>query len=363
MDYKKIYDDLVSKAKQRGLDRDSVDFYTEIHHITPRCMGGSNDEDNLVMLSGREHYIAHMLLWKAYPDNGPLKYAAMMMSNRAICKVNSKVYSALKEEFSEAVSVKRRGKCHRDLMGQRFTRLLVVDMDDCYIAPSGSRQAKWICQCDCGNTVSVVSGSLTTKNTQSCGCLQIERGRELTGENNPFFGRKHTEETKEKFKNRPIRTGEDNPRFGVKLSEEMRLKMSQARKGIPWSESRRANATFKYGEDHHFYGKTHSEEVRKIISEKLRARKVRPWQNLSTATDESLTKWAMCDNYYELWLYFDKPGLKKFTKIYNTLYDDNVSLAFFTHPRLHWLGGWVPNEDEEWLTFKDQFLEGTWQLQ
>ena len=46
------------------------------------------------------------------------------------------------------------------------------------------------------------------------------------------------------------------------------------------------------------------------------------------------------------------------TKIYNELHNDCVSLAFFTNPRLQWTKGWVPNEDSQWLIYKDSHLEG-----
>ena len=34
----------------------------------------------------------------------------------------------------------------------------------------------WKCQCDCGNIVEVRSGSLTTGNTSSCGCINYSIG-------------------------------------------------------------------------------------------------------------------------------------------------------------------------------------------
>lgn len=40
------------------------DEYHERHHIMPKCMGGTNDEENLIDLYAREHYIAHELLAK-----------------------------------------------------------------------------------------------------------------------------------------------------------------------------------------------------------------------------------------------------------------------------------------------------------
>lgn len=69
MNYEKIYNELVEKAKVRGLDKSKHEGYFEIHHILPKSLGGSDDRSNLVMFTGREHFIAHMLLWKAYPES------------------------------------------------------------------------------------------------------------------------------------------------------------------------------------------------------------------------------------------------------------------------------------------------------
>ena len=35
------------------------DEYHERHHIIPKCMDGSNNEDNLIDLFAREHFVAH----------------------------------------------------------------------------------------------------------------------------------------------------------------------------------------------------------------------------------------------------------------------------------------------------------------
>lgn len=55
-----------------------------------------------------------------------------------------------------------------DLIGQRFGRLVVVER-----APNAEnrRGARWLCQCDCGNTCVVRSYSLRSGETKSCGCL------------------------------------------------------------------------------------------------------------------------------------------------------------------------------------------------
>lgn len=43
-------------------DRHSDTVYTERHHIIPRCLNGGDEEENLSVLTFREHFIAHRLL-------------------------------------------------------------------------------------------------------------------------------------------------------------------------------------------------------------------------------------------------------------------------------------------------------------
>lgn len=42
-----------------------------------------------------------------------------------------------------------------DLTNKRFGRLTVVKQDSYHVFPSGKRKIKWLCQCDCGNKISV----------------------------------------------------------------------------------------------------------------------------------------------------------------------------------------------------------------
>lgn len=61
-----------------------------------------------------------------------------------------------------------------DLTGQRFGRLLVRG---CVGTKNGS--TLWLCRCDCGKTSYVVGTNLKAGRTQSCGCLNIDRTREV----------------------------------------------------------------------------------------------------------------------------------------------------------------------------------------
>ena len=55
----------------------------------------------------------------------------------------------------------------RDLTGQRFGRLLVIER-------ANSTRVKWLCRCDCGKSKTIAASSLTCSVTRSCGCLSIE---------------------------------------------------------------------------------------------------------------------------------------------------------------------------------------------
>lgn len=75
MNYKRIYEQIVSRGKKRILEG-----YKERHHVIPRCIGGSDDPENLVDLTPEEHYVCHQLLVKIHPEHPRLVHAIVMMS-------------------------------------------------------------------------------------------------------------------------------------------------------------------------------------------------------------------------------------------------------------------------------------------
>jgi hypothetical protein len=69
----------------------------------------------------------------------------------------------------------RRAHNFKDLTGQPFGRLSVLSLDriEKRPFPSGTKSVPfWHCQCECGNTTSVMAGNLRNGNTRSCGCLE-----------------------------------------------------------------------------------------------------------------------------------------------------------------------------------------------
>lgn len=100
----------------------------------------------------------------------------------------------------------------------------------------------------------------------------------MTGEDNPFYGKKHSEESKKKMSesHKGKYEGENNPNYGKTHSKEAREKISKANKG-----------------------KTVSEEQKRIVSEKLKGSKnpsAKPIRCIETGEIFDCGKYA-CEKY------------------------------------------------------------------
>jgi hypothetical protein len=80
----------------------------ERHHICPKAKDMFFEYENLnlyewnmVMLTKKQHFIAHLLLWKSYPTFKSTMFALWLMSNRTGNKLFSKTYEMVKEEYTE----------------------------------------------------------------------------------------------------------------------------------------------------------------------------------------------------------------------------------------------------------------------
>lgn len=147
--------------------------YHERHHIKPKCMQGTNDKNNLIDLFAREHFEAHRLLALENPDNEKLVYAWWNMSHMNKAKqrnyeITAEEYEEAKLAFSKAIS--------EEMKGRKFSDETLKKMKD------------------------------------------TAKERFIIPENNPMYGKKHSEESKNK-----ISEGNRNP------SKETRRKMSNAK--------------------------------------------------------------------------------------------------------------------------------------
>lgn len=100
MNYQKIYNKIIERARTR-----QIEGYVEKHHIIPRCLGGNDNNKNLVQLTPKEHFICHRLLCEIYPNNDKLKYALFLMSIGKRKKkenhynISCRIYERIKTEW------------------------------------------------------------------------------------------------------------------------------------------------------------------------------------------------------------------------------------------------------------------------
>jgi hypothetical protein len=96
------YQKFIDSRKQRIIPEN---IYIEKHHIIPRSMGGNDLEENLIDLTAREHFIAHLILWKVY--GGSMVTAFYFMQHKGTntckhgCKLTSRQFQLLKENNSK----------------------------------------------------------------------------------------------------------------------------------------------------------------------------------------------------------------------------------------------------------------------
>jgi len=109
MNYQVIYNNIIKRAQIRN---SLHELYTEVHHIIPKCIGGTNCKSNLVNLTPEEHFICHLLLVKIYPANSSLIYAANMMcvNNSSMPRNNNKRYGWLRRKVSESTKSNLAGR-------------------------------------------------------------------------------------------------------------------------------------------------------------------------------------------------------------------------------------------------------------
>lgn len=122
MNYQSIYDKLIDRSKLR-----MVVGYVERHHIVPKCLGGSDDESNIAVLTAREHFVAHQLLVKIHPSSISLIRAANMMTvGKNNSRVTNRKYEWLKIRNSQAVSIQNKERWE---IGEYREKMLAILTD------------------------------------------------------------------------------------------------------------------------------------------------------------------------------------------------------------------------------------------
>lgn len=113
VNYLKHYIKLMRKAEQRGWTKKSAPCYVEEHHIFPTSVFGENRR--VVYLMAREHFIAHLLLWRACrkrygvqhwktAKTGKAVQAMSMKSKHTKDRQTGRLYEIAKKANSESMS-------------------------------------------------------------------------------------------------------------------------------------------------------------------------------------------------------------------------------------------------------------------
>jgi hypothetical protein len=107
MNYVKLYDNLILAARDQQRVK-TTRYEYDRHHIIPRSLGGEDIPSNLVLLTPREHYLAHKLLVKIYSgeDRSKMIYALWWMTKTkkivAGVRITSRDYDRARKMFIEA---------------------------------------------------------------------------------------------------------------------------------------------------------------------------------------------------------------------------------------------------------------------
>jgi hypothetical protein len=96
MDYALAYNRLMANARQRV----AINGYVERHHVLPKALGGTDDSSNLVALTAREHFIAHMLLARIH--GGSMWYALAIMKKDG--RGSSRSFASARGRLSELMA-------------------------------------------------------------------------------------------------------------------------------------------------------------------------------------------------------------------------------------------------------------------
>lgn len=174
--------------------------YHERHHIKPRCLGGTDEEENLIDLFAREHFIAHKLLTEENPDNSRLAYAWWMLSNIGDREITPDEYEQSKIIFSNKLKEIFKNPENHPMFGKHQS-------EESKRKSSESHKGKYNGENNpnYGNYwtdkqkryMSEIKSNLSQETRDKM--RESQKRRLANPESNPMFGKHHSEESKQKI--------------------------------------------------------------------------------------------------------------------------------------------------------------------
>lgn len=118
MNHSAVYDRLIARARTRGKISSC-----HKHHIVPVSLGGTDNPSNLVHLTYREHFLAHILLVKIYPEGSIERYKMLCALRRLDCdgRFKSRAFSKHYAEFAEILRHRMSGESNPNYGGRLQT--------------------------------------------------------------------------------------------------------------------------------------------------------------------------------------------------------------------------------------------------
>jgi hypothetical protein len=183
--YQHWYNSLINNARQRNSSREGH----ERHHILPRSLGGSNTDDNLVNLTLKEHYIAHLLLTKLYTGQEKYKmtWALVTLSSKPSNKkrLTSRQFVKARQMLSASMKGVPKSAEHRKKIGD---------------AVRGERNGMW------GKRGELSPRYQATVSEETRNKISKSNKKWAKENPHPFKGKHHSEESKKKISQSKIGT-------------------------------------------------------------------------------------------------------------------------------------------------------------
>jgi NUMOD3 motif len=219
--YSKSYFKIIESARAKNRIKGNGEYF-ENHHLIPKFAGGNNSKDNLILLTGKEHFICHHLLTKM--TSGKLRTKSIrswIFLSRKIRYKNMKINANTYEEFKKLDAQEK----SRQITEQNLSNNPMKKEENRNKNNRHRKNKTWE-EIFGPEKAKEMRMQVSGPNSHNHGRLVSDKERrnisqKMLGERNPMFGKTQSLETIEK-----IRQGNLNK----KRSIETRKRMSEARK-------------------------------------------------------------------------------------------------------------------------------------